>query len=74
MYWTECISEAFEESGIIATQRQIEKVVARVEGAHEDWELRTKPCVTCVTTGTVRNGWGRDATCWDCNGKGRVPH
>lgn len=37
----------------------------------ENWELSTKPCRACTTTGSVRDGWGRDMTCSDCNGKGR---
>jgi len=36
------------------------------------WELETKPCRNCTTTGTSRDGWGRDAQCPDCYGKGRI--
>ncbi len=35
------------------------------------WELNTKPCKSCTTTGNVIDGWGRDMTCPDCQGKGR---
>jgi hypothetical protein len=38
----------------------------------EEWKLSTKPCRACTTTGSVRDVWGRDMTCPDCNGKGRV--
>ena len=41
---------------------------------NEDWTRRTKPCRTCTTTGGVLDGWGRDQTCPDCNGKGRVSY
>lgn len=34
-YWEECISEAFEDAGIIATSEQIDAVASWVEGAHE---------------------------------------
>lgn len=39
---------------------------------HEHWILRTKPCRSCTTTGWVLDGWGRQVTCLDCSGKGRV--
>lgn len=104
-YWKECISEAFEDAGIIATKEQIDNVVGWVEGAHENygmatgldvasknyisdesreleqikreqekqriWECETKPCKSCTTTGIVQDGWGRDQTCENCDGKGR---
>ncbi len=40
-YWEECIKEAFEESGIIATDDQIENVAAWAEGAHENYGMAT---------------------------------
>ena len=38
-YWHECICEAFEDAGIIATDAQIESVVGWVEGAHENYGM-----------------------------------
>jgi hypothetical protein len=38
-YWEECISEAFDEAGIIATEDQINTVVSLVEGAHENYGM-----------------------------------
>jgi hypothetical protein len=105
-YWYECISEAFEDAGIVATKDQITTVSGWVEGAHDNygmahghdaipnpviyeaekelrklkreneehkmWLLSTKPCRRCTTTGSVLDGWGRDQTCPDCDGKGRT--
>ena len=39
---------------------------------HERWVNDTKPCRSCTTTGVVKDGWGRNMTCFDCDGKGRV--
>lgn len=36
------------------------------------WECETKPCKYCLTTGTVKDGWGRDVKCDNCDGKGRL--
>ena len=105
-YWEECIKEAFEDSGIKATDEQIQNVVSWVDGAHENyglatgediananyisdeaaelksmkaaqekrriWESETRPCRSCTTTGITRDGWGRDRTCYNCDGSGRV--
>lgn len=38
-YWKICIEEAFEESGITATQDQIDNVAAWAEGAHENYGM-----------------------------------
>ncbi len=38
-YWDECIKEAFEEIGIVATESQITEVVDWVEGAHENYGM-----------------------------------
>ena len=35
------------------------------------WECDTKPCRPCNTTGTVKDGWGRDSRCDMCRGEGR---
>ena len=38
-YWKECISEAIDEAGITATDKQINIVASWVEGAHENYSL-----------------------------------
>lgn len=38
-YWKECISEALEEAGIVATDEQIETITSWVEGAHENYSM-----------------------------------
>lgn len=40
-YWKECISEAFCDAGISATNEQIEMVVGFVEGAHDNYGTYT---------------------------------
>jgi len=38
-YWKECVSEAFEDAGISATDAQIEVVTSWVEGAHDNYGM-----------------------------------
>ena len=38
-YWESCIKEAFEESGIKASEKQIQNVAAWAEGAHENYSM-----------------------------------
>lgn len=40
-YWEECISEAFIEVGISATQEQIEQVAEFVEVSHDNYGMFT---------------------------------
>ncbi len=40
-YWSECISEAFEDAGITATKKQIDTVASWAEGAHENHGMAT---------------------------------
>ena len=40
-YWEECISEAFIEVGISATQKQIEQVAEFVEVSHDNYGMFT---------------------------------
>ena len=35
-YWEECISEAFDTAGIVASEDQIKEVACWVEGAHQN--------------------------------------
>lgn len=55
------------------TQAQNElRALKRQMQAEEDWKLLTRPCLTCTTTGSVLDVWGRDQVCPDCDGNGRV--
>ena len=38
-YWVECITEALDEVGIVATQEQIITVAGIVEGSHENYGM-----------------------------------
>ena len=38
-YWNECISEAMDESGIVATEAQIKTVADIVSGAHQEYGM-----------------------------------
>lgn len=38
-YWEECISEAFDEFGVNATEQQIKDVAECVEGAYENYGM-----------------------------------
>ena len=40
-YWKECIEEAFEDAGIIATKEQTDTVISWVDGAHENYSMFT---------------------------------
>lgn len=40
-YWKECIAEALEDSGIKATDEQIDNITSWVEGAHENYSMAT---------------------------------
>ena len=38
-YWKECVAEAFEDAGIVATDEQIDTVTNWVDGAHENYGM-----------------------------------
>jgi hypothetical protein len=38
-YWEECILEAFEDAGIVATKDQVSTVTNWVSGAHENYGM-----------------------------------
>ena len=38
-YWKECISEAFDDAGITASDEQIDTVASWAEEAHEDYGM-----------------------------------
>lgn len=38
-YWKECLTEAFDEVGITATEEQVAEVASWVAGAHENYGM-----------------------------------
>lgn len=50
--------------------RELEQLKVSLEKKRRR-ELETDPCSTCTTTGSVRDGWGRNVNCPDCRGEGR---
>ena len=50
--------------------RELEKLKRDIE-KKRIWECETKPCRSCTTSGTVKDGWGRGRTCDNCGGEGR---
>jgi hypothetical protein len=52
-------------------KRELDRIKKEQED-HNRWELNTKPCKHCTTTGVMLDGWGRNQTCDYCNGKGRI--
>ncbi len=38
-YWKECISEACDDAGLEATEKQIDTLASWVEGAHENYGM-----------------------------------
>jgi len=78
-YWRECISEAFDEVGITATQAQIDAVAEWVEGASENestargWDCIPDPMQE--ENARLRDELARERDkriCEHCNGKGSV--
>ena len=47
------------------------KRIKKQQEEHRIYLLKTKPCHSC-NDGTAKDGWGRDCTCNNCNGTGRV--
>ena len=45
-YWKDCVAEAFEDAGIVATKEQIDTVTTWVEGAHDNYGMATgRDCI-----------------------------
>jgi len=80
-YWNECIKEAFEEAGIVATTEQIETVVNWVEGAHENYGLATGSDFIFNSLREELDKTKRELekerdkrTCEACGGRGSLEH
>ena len=79
-YWRECISEAFEDAGIAASEAQIETVVSWVEGDHENYGMaHGHDCIPNPLSTEIDNlkkvGFVKKwdlVHCKECNGRGRI--
>ena len=78
-YWKECITEAFEESKIVATEEQIDNVASWAEGAHENFSTANgydcipNPANTEIAELKRKLKREQDKTiCPDCKGNGRI--
>jgi len=76
-YWKECITEAFEDAGIDATEDQINTVTSWVEGAHENYGMATgRDCIPNPLQSENRRlqealkTEQEKITCPECNGSG----
>lgn len=68
-------AHGYDEIGCPAESQAQEKLrrLERQMEAQRVWEASSKPCPDCRAYGYVLDGWGRDQTCYRCEGKGRVP-
>ena len=78
-YWHECITEAFDDAGITATEEQVQVVCSWVQGAHENYGMAhghdciTNPLVEQnVKLAKELNEERAKRTCPVCNGRGRL--
>lgn len=78
-YWKECISEAFDDAGIAATEEQIDTVASWVEGAHDNYGMAQGH--DCIPNPLVEENkrLSRELVkerekviCRECNGRGRI--
>lgn len=82
-YWRECVSEAFDDVGIVATGDQIERVASWVEGAHENYGMATGDHVASLNLQGSKESEIKKLEkeleverakkgCPDCNGRGFI--
>lgn len=78
-YWEECISAAFDDVGIEATEEQIKNVAFWVEGAHENYGMaHGHDCIPNplkVENDKLRTELTKErekVTCEVCNGRGEI--
>lgn len=53
------------------SQRELRELKDRLE-KERIWKLSTEPCQRCTTKGSLKDMWGRNITCYACDGKGRA--
>ena len=82
-YWKDCISEAFEDAGIVATPDQLDTVTSWAEGAHDNYGLATGDDVASANHSAqkddeirglkteLRNELNKE-TCETCGGTGNL--
>jgi len=51
-------------------QQELKKLKDDIE-RNRRWEASTRPCEECITTGVVKDVWGRYMKCPHCDGTGR---
>lgn len=78
-YWHECLSEAFDEASIVATDEQIKLVAKWVEGAHENYGMAHGydciPNPLVVENKRIAEELVRErekVVCEECKGLGRI--
>lgn len=78
-YWTECVSEAFEDAGISATKEQIKTVASCVEVAHENYGMvhgyDAIPNPLALENDNLKRELRKEqdkVICEECQGKGRI--
>jgi len=78
-YWKECIIEAFEDAGILATPKQIDIVISWVEGAHENYGMAhghdAIPNPLALENKQLKHELKKErgkVICSECGGKGRI--
>jgi len=78
-YWHKCISEAFSEHGITATEEQIALVAEWVEGAHENYGMAfghdAIPNPLKLENDDLKKKLATEKEkvfCRECNGSGRI--
>ena len=78
-YWDECISEAFEDAGIAATEEQMAVVSGWVEGAHENYGMAhgydAIPNPAQLENDKLRMELKKEqdkVICRECRGRGRI--
>jgi len=78
-YWKECISEAFDDAGILATKDQIGTVASWVEGAHDNHGMAHGYDVIASPYKSESEKLKKELAdekrkriCPECNGRGRI--
>lgn len=78
-YWFECIAEAFEDAGIVATKEQINTVASWVKGAHDNYsQAHGYDCIPnplLLENEMLKKSLDREKSkvvCDECKGKGFI--
>lgn len=77
-YWDECVTEAFEQAGLTATEEQIKIVAGDIQVSHENYGMafhspQSDGGQREIDHLTRELQAERDKRiCYECNGKGRI--